>query len=715
MATDPARARLINAASIALAVAVTGVVAWSLVHVGHEDHALLAMGPFLALYAGMVVKDSTRRARLITTALLPVPLLATLSLGALLDRWRPVEIGVFIAVAGGATWLRRFGPRANALGMMAFFGLFFAVFLRPSLAHLFQFWLVAVCAVGSVLLIRLVLLRAVPRRQIVALLGEFRGAGSYALEYTLAAEPEVQATGLRRNQLARIDDVSRAIDRWQSQFATARVIDADPTEFAAAVLDARIGLEHTCLELVALDRSARDPAAGGLLADAVADLRAVLAPGATTVERDAAAARAHAHLQLTDADSPDELAVVITNRAVVAHARLRAVDLTRPREERARGPRTQPTSPKTLTAPKTTTPPTPPTAPAPPAPTPPTAHSRWRPWRGWRPTTRMAVQVMVAAALSTVVGELISADRWYWAVVTSFMIFAGTTTRSGILTKAWRRVVGTLAGLAVGFALAFLLAGSPPALIVMCVASVFCMLYFGPLNYVWQSFFITVLLAAMFGLLGILDHELLELRLAETAVGAVIGVACAYLVFSTSSRPALLHQMDVYFDALDDLLRQVRTAATRPGLAEPVLAGVRRLDTAHVELRDFASGMSVGFVTGKRTLAADLGHLLLVTTQLANQLARLTVVSTTAPRTPHPSELDAALTDSVDHLLQSSARARAALVHGSPSPGSTLETTIADRFARLPPRTRLDQLDISLTMSHLNWALLRSVEVRAHS
>ncbi|WP_186296241.1 hypothetical protein [Mycobacterium tilburgii] len=45
--------------------------------------------------------------------------------------------------------------------------------------------------------------------------------------------------------------------------------------------------------------------------------------------------------------------------------------------------------------------------------------------------TRQAIQVAIAAALAIVTGELVSPGRWFWAVIATFVIFAGT--------KSWGR------------------------------------------------------------------------------------------------------------------------------------------------------------------------------------------------------------------------------------------------------------------------------------
>ncbi|MFZ2510263.1 MAG: hypothetical protein WAW85_04140, partial [Gordonia sp. (in: high G+C Gram-positive bacteria)] len=86
--TDPGHLRLTNAVLVAVAVLLSTTIAWLLVHFTHADHGLLAMGGFMALQMGLVVKDPTNRARLITTALLPIPIAIALTAAVLLGHWR---------------------------------------------------------------------------------------------------------------------------------------------------------------------------------------------------------------------------------------------------------------------------------------------------------------------------------------------------------------------------------------------------------------------------------------------------------------------------------------------------------------------------------------------------------------------------------------------------------------------------------------------------
>jgi len=65
---------------------------------------------------------------------------------------------------------------------------------------------------------------------------------------------------------------------------------------------------------------------------------------------------------------------------------------------------------------------------------------------GLRPSTRQAIQVSLAAALAIVAGQLVSPTRWFWAVIATFVIFAGTNSWGETLTKGWQRLIGTMLG-----------------------------------------------------------------------------------------------------------------------------------------------------------------------------------------------------------------------------------------------------------------------------
>ncbi len=732
VATDPGHARLINATAVAAGVAVSAAAAWSVVHFAHADHALMTMGAFLAMQLGFLVKGDTARARLITTLLLFAPIVAALSVATALSGSRPVEIAAFIGIAGAAVWLRRYGPRISAMGTVTFFSYFFALFLRPTWPDLPWFFLVAGCAVASIAAAHAVVAVAdPPRRQLVTLCADLRATSAAAVKTAEAVGPGDDRTRLHA-ALDRADDVGRALNDWQHEHHAPDIIACPAPAFAALVLEARIDTEHACRALAATrradpgcadsdcaDSDCDDPAAE------LTDLNAVLHPHSTAAQ--VAAAGAAAERRLSGGPVRSDAAVGI-DRATSAHAALRGVDLSRPWHPAKQTSTTAATAP--ATSPSSAPAPSAPASSATPSPTPAApAPSDGHGWSRWRLTSRMAIQVVAATTLATVAGEAISASRWYWAVLTAFIVFAGANSRGALLTRASRRLEGTLAGVLVGFGLALLIDGNAPVLIAASVLGVFAMVYFGPLQYAVQVFFVTVFLCLMYGLLGVLNRQILELRLTETAVGAAVGVVCAYLIFSTSSRPNVLARLGAYFDAVDQLLGAVRTALTSPGDAgpsgegpaaatpgsgEPVIDAVAGVESAAAALTKELDAMAISLLTGRRSLNSDLENLMTTATRMAAGLGRATIgLLDDADARRTPAGIGPRYAAAVAQVLAASQTARAALVDGHDVVVDADATGIAEHFSDLALVTPSPQQDVVSALTRLDWALHRAVALRA--
>lgn len=146
-----------------------------------------------------------------------------------------------------------------------------------------------------------------------------------------------------------------------------------------------------------------------------------------------------------------------------------------------------------------------------------------------RTTTRQAVQAVAGGAFALVAGQFLSGERWYWAVGATWWVFVNTASRGETLVRGFRRVLGTVIGIAVGLLVAVPLHGSAvptAALVAVCVFGIF---YAAAVSYTWMMLAVTVMAGLLYGLLGVLDPGLLALRLAETAVGA-LGAALAVLL-----------------------------------------------------------------------------------------------------------------------------------------------------------------------------------------
>ncbi|MGW3204777.1 FUSC family protein [Streptomyces sp. NPDC001135] len=167
-----------------------------------------------------------------------------------------------------------------------------------------------------------------------------------------------------------------------------------------------------------------------------------------------------------------------------------------------------------------------------PSPTPGFARAGGPPSPGWRDlarvTTRQAVQATAGAGFALVVGQLVSGQRWYWAVGATWWIFVNTASRGETLVRGFRRVLGTVIGICLGFLVAVPVDGAPVPTAVLVAVAVFGIFYTAAVSYTWMMLWVTLLAELLYGLLGVLDPGLLALRLAETGVGA-LGAALAVL------------------------------------------------------------------------------------------------------------------------------------------------------------------------------------------
>jgi uncharacterized membrane protein YgaE (UPF0421/DUF939 family) len=162
-------------------------------------------------------------------------------------------------------------------------------------------------------------------------------------------------------------------------------------------------------------------------------------------------------------------------------------------------------------------------------------------------STRQAVQVGIAASLAIVIGELVSPARWYWAVLTAFIVFVNTSSRGDVLSRGWQRLVGTIGGVLAGMGLAVLVSGREAAALLALFTCAFLALYLGRISQTLLAFWITAVLAVLYGLIGQFSIQTLVLRIEETAVGVAMGMLAAYLVVPKRTR-------DVFGEALDEMV-----------------------------------------------------------------------------------------------------------------------------------------------------------------
>ncbi|QQC93123.1 FUSC family protein [Streptomyces alfalfae] len=201
-----------------------------------------------------------------------------------------------------------------------------------------------------------------------------------------------------------------------------------------------------------------------------------------------------------------------------------------------------------------------------------------------RPTTRAAVQVAVGSALAIVGGEFLSTQRWYWAVLTCWVVFLNTASTGEILVKGYRRLLGTVLGVVAGVALAGAVGNHTWLAFALVLLCVFGMFFTAPLSYALMSFFVTAMLGLLYTLLNTYSLDVLVLRVEETALGAACGIIAAVLILPVRTS----HRTDEELGTVLARLRDVVSAAVAQLSGGPPVDLVdlaRDLDTALDGLR----------------------------------------------------------------------------------------------------------------------------------
>jgi hypothetical protein len=612
------RLAAIGCASMVLAVVVMAVVR----ALTGQPVTLLIFAAVLAMISNLAVNEPDLSRRRVTTALMVLPAAAAVTAGTLLAPHRVVADVVFVAVTVAAVYVRRFGPRGFALGMAGFMPYFFTQFLQARPAELPWLLLAAVAGIGATLLLRGYLFAERDDRTLTRLLRAFRAhvhgvvVATAALRAAAGGPADRVEAALRdtRRRRTRLNRTALLVADVLDRLTAGGVGSTDPDGPGQRMLDVELAAERLAISTRRL-ATVGGPH-GGDRDDLLAGMRGLAAATSTGTPHAMVPAlldeARRAVTALTEETAGDRER---TQRVAFAVHRLAdALAVAGPQYVTAAS-RGSADDDATVAGDRTPVP----EAPAPDAsvsdadPDPPPT---------LRLTTRQALQAGVAVGLSIVVGELVSPTRWYWATVAAFVVFAGTNSRGDVLSRGWQRILGTVGGVAAGMALAVVLGGRSIPTVVALVGCLFLALYLVRISQALMAFWITAVLALMYGLIGQFSVETLALRMEETAVGAVMGMLAAFLVL-----PRRTH--DAYDEAHDDLVRSADTvlAAATDRFLGRVPSGApvelaRDMDDALGTLRDRTAPL-----TGRWRRASDgyrdALHVLAGVDHYARALARL--------------------------------------------------------------------------------------------
>ena len=198
---------------------------------------------------------------------------------------------------------------------------------------------------------------------------------------------------------------------------------------------------------------------------------------------------------------------------------------------------------------------------------------------------RLATRITLAAGLAMAGGIALSPDRWFWAVITVYVLFLNTRSRGDTIYKAGQRVGGTMLGIAAGLALAAATSGWPILQGALLLLSIFGMFYFYAVSYTLGVVCVTVVLGMIYGTMGVSVETLFRLRLEETAIGAAAAILVATLVFPTRTRDQVMASGRNLLKALADALKAIVSDAGGGRTGPSPQEAMRTVDRQVADLR----------------------------------------------------------------------------------------------------------------------------------
>jgi Fusaric acid resistance protein-like len=574
VSSDPGLARLRLAIQSALTIALALVAEWLFVHgtgalqirigagvsaakaaeLAGANHDLLAiamlLGAILGLISSVGVSDATSRGQLVTLLLLPVPIISSLALGIAIGGHRVIALVAIALVLAFGTYMRRFGPRGFLGGQLLFIGYFIGFSLHSAITIGDLGWLAAEVGVALVVAsaVRFALFYPRPVKALQRTQRSFdaqvRHVAKLALE--LFDTRSISPRGVQRihRRLLRLNEAALMIDAQLGD------PDAVPDGHSGELLHQR--LFDVELALTNIARFAESLASQQLPTDQRSEIRLALLD---VVGGDDEGAKAHAAklillLRSTQRDHAvhEHTTNVVAHRfamSVVALAEAMTEWMAVGTTENDRAAFSSsvaliggwlPGSAQVSNAASLE------------------SGSHWGKRFAMQRHIRNAIQLGIAAGLAIALGVLISPQRFYWAVIATFIIFMGAHNAGEQIRKAFFRVGGTVIGIGVGSLLVSAVGHHTDWSITIILVTLFLGLYLVRISYTFMAIAITITVSQLYQQLGEFTNALLLVRLEETALGAAIAIVVVMVVLPLHTRQVLRVAMSAHTEAIGRLV-----------------------------------------------------------------------------------------------------------------------------------------------------------------
>lgn len=535
LANDPALSRLRMASRVTLTVVLAfGALMLIDALLVPLPMASYGLGIVLSIEGGVAVRDKGGMPQLVTRLLGCVASLAVVGIAATLEGHRLISDAAFLLVIFMAAAARVVGPRGHAIGMFAFMSYFLGAYFQPPIA---QLPLVAIGPVVASLIAHVARVVVLPddwRRDLLRSLESVSGRINQILFKIAALAADGRVTEADRQELTQLEERLKDVVLMAESFIPrppSGVFDAgtEPAgELAIRLFDAHLAAEGAIM----------------LCSQNLPPFELVH----SVIERHG----------VRSAVKSDESGGTEAAQAIIRLGKTQAQLIETISKGRGTGFSEIASVAETTGAPQ-------------------------RPDFSFsNPLMRSALQITIATAIAMTLGLALSRERWFWAVLASFLVFTNTNSRGDTAMKALQRSIGTLFGIGIGLGLATLLSHHLAPALVITTATIFLAFYFLQTSYATMTFFVSIALCLVYGMIGSLTLDLLLLRIEETALGAGVGTLVAFVVFPARTRGALDVVLGKWYSALEALLNAA-------AVGEPGNMQILKSQTLDAAYRDLAT------------------------------------------------------------------------------------------------------------------------------
>lgn len=557
LASDPGLTRLNQGIKVISSVMTAVCIMLIIVHYFAKGQLTAAIfSGVIGMIGILVVNDETTKEKMVTTALLPISSALAITIGSYLSAFAHLSDIALIFIVFFAFYLQKFRFRYFSLCMISFMSIYFASLLHVKASQIL--WLYAAIAVGitCAFVYNFFIFKDRPHRILVRCLSSFHRQINLTFNIMMEVIEDVNTNRFRYKSLKRnvhkLNEYARMVAGelgstdpsaiWpgiKTNQLRLYIFDAEMLMEALTPAIARLKILH------ALENEEIRKALYHVIRS-LRDMEVLTSSGDHPVQLDDAKTAVHQlqvqldQMNFHEKHSKDWLYLIRRIESIANHVISGVENLQNTRKDMLTSEKGTQGASETETDPDEVP-----------------ENNGSEKNKGLEPSTKKAIQAVVAGGASIVLGYLLSPAHQYWILLSSFVVLLGTESVGRTMIKAFNRTAGTFAGAVAGFVIAHLIAGHPFIEIGLLFFSIFMAFYLFSISYGLMMFWITMMLSIMYDLLlGGITEKLLASRVTDTLIGAILGLAVSAFIMPKKTIDKVMETSLDFLKDLNDYLQK---------------------------------------------------------------------------------------------------------------------------------------------------------------